>query len=159
MNILHFSGSHLDLPGSGSTTESKAPFACHKICLLENFDGERSGGERMPMRTKNLASEEKSPGYATPKSRLVPGIQSNTCENDSGKFPGSANILPKPKSDSVALSRQSARLSLQSSQLGPPSPAGECVLLPFGSRGGTHSLAGEGVGGPNSDEGTDTVVL
>jgi hypothetical protein len=29
-------------------------------------------GERMPMRTKNLASEEKSPGYATPKSRLVP---------------------------------------------------------------------------------------
>jgi hypothetical protein len=38
-----------------------------------------------------------------------------------------------------------------------PSPAGECVP-PFGS-GGTHSLAGEGVGGPNSDEGTDTVVL
>jgi hypothetical protein len=40
-----------------------------------------------------------------------------------------------------------------------PSPAGEYVP-PFGSGGGeTHSLTGEGVGGPNSDEGTDTVVL
>jgi hypothetical protein len=39
-------------------------------------DERRSGGGgRMPMRTKNLASEEKSPGYATPKSRLVPGQQ------------------------------------------------------------------------------------
>jgi hypothetical protein len=38
------------------------------------------------MRTKNLASEEKSPGYATPKSRLVPGKQSNnTYKNGSGK--------------------------------------------------------------------------
>jgi hypothetical protein len=35
-------------------------------------------GERMPIRTKNLASEEKSPGYATPKSRLVPGKQQKT---------------------------------------------------------------------------------
>jgi hypothetical protein len=56
----------------------------------------------------------------------------------------------------------STRLFLQSSELDPPpstSPAGECarsLLVP----GGTHSLAGEGVGeGPNSDEGTDTVVL
>jgi len=31
------------------------------------------------------------------------------------------------------------------------------VLPPFGS-GGAHSLEGEGVGGPKSDEGTDTVV-
>jgi hypothetical protein len=38
------------------------------------------------MRTKNLASEEKSPGYATPKSRLVPGKQKiNTYQNGSGK--------------------------------------------------------------------------
>jgi hypothetical protein len=39
-----------------------------------------------------------------------------------------------------------------------PSPAGECAppLVPRG----THSLAGEVAGeGPNSDEGTDTVVL
>jgi hypothetical protein len=41
-----------------------------------------------------------------------------------------------------------------------PSPAGECAPPPpFGSEGGTQSLAGERVGGPNSDEGTDTVVL
>ncbi len=33
-------------------------------------------------------------------------------------------------------------------------------LPPFGSGGGrTHSLAGDWVGGPNSNEGTDTVVL
>ncbi len=30
---------------------------------------------------------------------------------------------------------------------------------PLGPRGETHSLAGEGVGGPNSNEGTDTMVL
>jgi len=29
----------------------------------------------------------------------------------------------------------------------------------LGPRGETHSLAGEGVGGPNSNEGTDTLVL
>jgi hypothetical protein len=42
-----------------------------------------------------------------------------------------------------------------------PSPADECVPPPFGSLGETDLLAGEGVGweGPNSDEGTDTVVL
>jgi hypothetical protein len=32
----------------------------------------------------------------------------------------------------------------------------QCPLL---VPGGTHSLAGEGLGGPNSDERTDTVVL
>jgi hypothetical protein len=54
---------------------------------------------------------------------------------------------------------KSDRLSLQSSALGPPSPspAGKCSPPPFGSGGDT--LAGAGVGGPNSDEGTDTVVL
>jgi hypothetical protein len=41
--------------------------------------------------------------------------------------------------------RQSAKPFLQSSELGPPHP----VKL----------LAGEGVGSPNSDKGTDTVVL
>ncbi len=62
-------------------------------------------------------------------------------------------------------SRQSTKLSFQSSELGPPPPshAGECVPFPFGSGegGGAHSLAGEGVGrgGPYSDERTDTVVL
>ncbi len=30
---------------------------------------------------------------------------------------------------------------------------------PFGSGGGTHSLAGKGWGGPHSDEGTDTLVI
>ncbi len=42
----------------------------------------------------------------------------------------------------------SARLSLQSSELALP-------LVP----GGTHSLEGEGAGGANADEGTDTLVL
>ncbi len=38
-----------------------------------------------------------------------------------------------------------------------PSPAGDCVTTPFMVSGeGTHSLAGERLGGPNSDEGTDT---
>jgi len=41
-----------------------------------------------------------------------------------------------------------------------PSPPGECVPPSFGSGGGgTRSLAGVGVVGPNSDEGTYTVVL
>jgi hypothetical protein len=40
-----------------------------------------------------------------------------------------------------------------------PSPADE-RLPPLGWRGGrTHLLAGDWVGGPNSNEGTDTVVL
>jgi hypothetical protein len=58
-------------------------------------------------------------------------------------------------------SRLSARLFLQSSETGPqtpPFPKRVCPLPPFGS-GGAHSLAGEGVGYPNFDEGTDTLVL
>ncbi len=39
-----------------------------------------------------------------------------------------------------------------------PSHAGECVPSPFGS-GGKHTRLREGGGGPNSNEGTDTVVL
>ncbi len=53
-------------------------------------------------------------------------------------------------------SGQSAKLFLQSSELGLHYPP----PLWFGVGGwGTHALAGGGVGGPNSDEGTDTVVL
>ena len=46
---------------------------------------------------------------------------------------------------------KSARFSAYLPELGPPPP--------LGPRGETHSLAGEGVGGPNSNEGTDTLVL
>jgi hypothetical protein len=55
-----------------------------------------------------------------------------------------------------------ARLSVQSSELGPPqllTHKGVLLLPPLGPRGETHSLAGEGLGGPNSDEGTYTLVL
>ncbi len=57
-------------------------------------------------------------------------------------------------------SRQSTRLFLSRPTL-EPLPAGECVLpLWLGGGGGmTHSLAGEGVGGPSLEEGTDTVAL
>ncbi len=56
---------------------------------------------------------------------------------------------------------QSTRLFLQSSELGPPptlSPTGECAPTPL-VQGGAHSLAGEEVGCPSSDEGTDTGTL
>jgi hypothetical protein len=54
---------------------------------------------------------------------------------------------------------QSARLSLQTSELAPTSPATECCP-PLGSRGGgTHLLAGEGAGKASWDEGTDTLLL
>jgi hypothetical protein len=74
----------------------------------------------------------------------------------------------KKRASSTPESRKSAELFLQSSELGlPHSLARRRVcspLLRFGGGGGvpgTHSLAGEGVGGfhSNSDEGTDTVVL
>ncbi len=38
-----------------------------------------------------------------------------------------------------------------------PSPASECV--PPGTKGGTHSSAGEGVGGPNSDDWRTSLAL
>jgi hypothetical protein len=50
----------------------------------------------MPMRTKNLASEEKSPGYATPKSRLVPEKHLSKYIAQEN-FKGLANIAPEPK--------------------------------------------------------------
>ncbi len=56
---------------------------------------------------------------------------------------------------------QSARLSIQSSELGPPNPLTHWrVLLPsplLWAQGGSFSLVGEG--GPNSDEGTATLVV
>ncbi len=53
-------------------------------------------------------------------------------------------------------------LSVQLSEIGPPtySTASEFSFAsppPFGSRGETHSIAGEGE--PNSDKGTDTLVF
>jgi hypothetical protein len=57
-----------------------------------------------------------------------------------------------------AQSIQSARLSVQSSELGSPTPSsasGGCTPPPPGD---TLDW-GEGVVGPNSDEGTDTLVL
>ncbi len=51
---------------------------------------------------------------------------------------------------------QSARLFLQSSELAPlaPSTEGESCPYPLWLRGGTHSLAGEGAVGANSDKGS-----
>ncbi len=58
-------------------------------------------------------------------------------------------------------SRESARPFLQLSKFGVPHPLTRRRVCPppFGSGGGTHALAGEGAGGPNSDEGRDTVVI
>jgi hypothetical protein len=52
-------------------------------------------------------------------------------------------------------SRQSARHSLQSSEFAPHASVAPPLLF----QGGTHSLAGKGAGGANSDEQTDTLVL
>ncbi len=59
-----------------------------------------------------------------------------------------------------AQSRQSAKFILQSSVSGLSHPVTRRRVCPppFGS-GGAHWLAGEGVGGPDSNEGTDTVAL
>ncbi len=67
-------------------------------------------------------------------------------------------FFPRPQS------RQSAKLFLQSSELGLPIPlaAGECALPPPHPlvRGGGHTrLRERGWVSPNSDEGTYTVVL
>jgi hypothetical protein len=52
-----------------------------------------------------------------------------------------------------AQSLQSSRLSFQSSELDPTTPSQGNVVIPHPSLGGGR------VGGPNSDEGTDTLVL
>ncbi len=60
----------------------------------------------------------------------------------------------------LAQSVKSARLSLQSSEMGLTPPPSECAPPPPPMfPGGTHSLAGEGAGGANSDEGTDTLGI
>ncbi len=55
-------------------------------------------------------------------------------------------------------------MSVPSSELGPPTPTPQAKVAPpwpLGPKwGGTHSLpGGGGVGGPNSDEGTESLVL
>ncbi len=60
-----------------------------------------------------------------------------------------------------AQSRQSARLFLQTSELGPPhTPSSRwvCTPPPLVPGGGTLACGRGGGGGPNSDEGTDDVV-
>jgi|688.fasta_scaffold2148888_1 hypothetical protein len=54
---------------------------------------------------------------------------------------------------------QNARLSLWSSEMAPPtpSPASECCPPPFSF--GVDTLAGEEVGGANSEDGRDTQVF
>jgi hypothetical protein len=57
-------------------------------------------------------------------------------------------------------SRQSARHSLQSSELAPPPLHLQAsVAPPLFCSGGTHSPGREGAGRDNSDEETDTLVL
>ncbi len=59
-------------------------------------------------------------------------------------------------------SRQSTRLFLQVVRIGtlpPPHPQASVPHPLWFRRGGIHSLGGDGVWGPNSDEWTDTVVL
>jgi hypothetical protein len=51
-----------------------------------------------------------------------------------------------------------ARISVQSSRIGSPHPQAS-VAPPFRSKGDTLACGGGGVRGPNSDEGTDTLVL
>ena len=53
---------------------------------------------------------------------------------------------------------KSARLSVYLPELGPLIRK-RVLLPPLGPRGETHSLVGEGLEGPNSNEGTDTLVL
>jgi hypothetical protein len=65
----------------------------------------------------------------------------------------------------ISQSIQSVRLSVPSSELVPPprllslSRKRLLLLLPLGPRRETHSIVGEGVGGPNSDKGIGTLVL
>jgi hypothetical protein len=74
--------------------------------------------------------------------------------------PSPSSLPPSHPFHSVDLkSIQSARLSVQSSELGPLT-CKRVLLRPLWIQGeDTHSLPGEGVGGPDSDEGTNTLVL
>jgi hypothetical protein len=85
------------------------------------------------------SSQTKSSSGADSKTRP---IKNNSFERRVDRVPGflssRQNWVPPPP-------------HLQASVVPPPPP-------PFGS-GGTHSIAGAGVGVPNSDEGTDTVAF
>jgi hypothetical protein len=60
----------------------------------------------------------------------------------------------------LAQSRQSAQLFLQSSKLGLPHPHTQATVYPPPLVRGKHNRLREmGWGTPNSDEGTDTVIL
>ncbi len=91
------------------------------------------------------------------------GCAASHCKKRLSVFPSPAGIsLTKlsdgdGKTDNLFYSVQSARLSLQSSKIAPfrpPHPQASVAPLPLVPGGGTHSLAGEGAGGANSDEGT-----
>jgi hypothetical protein len=73
--------------------------------------------------------------------------------------PNPPNLLPNGQW--LTQSRQSTKLSLQSSEFGLPRPfTRECLPLPPLVPGVGHTLACERGGGvPNSNDGTDTVVL
>jgi hypothetical protein len=73
---------------------------------------------------------------------------------------GEASVFIKSRKP-TSQSRQSAKLSLQSSELGlphPPYPQAS-VPPPFGLGGGHTRLRKRGWGSPNSDEGTYTVYI
>ncbi len=56
-----------------------------------------------------------------------------------------------------SLSRHSARLFLQSSELGPPSPHPQAIVSPFLAPGGIHVLAREGEAGPGGGGGPNSI--
>jgi hypothetical protein len=75
---------------------------------------------------------------------------SNACTNSLAK-----SVLPPPTQ-----SRQSTRPFLTSSELGPPPIRPQAsVSPPLWFRGGGHTRLQRGWGGPNSGDGTDTLVL
>jgi hypothetical protein len=69
------------------------------------------------------------------------------------------NMVSESRKRVLPQSIQSARLSFHSSELAELVPPPPHPLPPLGPRGETHSLAGGGCGGTNSDEGTDTLLL
>jgi hypothetical protein len=70
-----------------------------------------------------------------------------------------ASLYRTARTSGSIQSIQSARLSFQSSQLG-PSPARECCSSSLWVQGGRQTrLRGRGWGGPNSEEGTEDLVL
>jgi hypothetical protein len=61
----------------------------------------------------------------------------------------------------IILYLQSTRVSVPSSELAPPapSPASKCVPPFWNQRGEQHPLAGEGLGGANSDDWRESLAL